>query len=102
MILTGLAPARRRLVLLVVGALVLTLVAAVTVAVLRRTDAAGSVDQATPGPVVLVPGYGGDVSDLDPLVERVRDTGRTAVVCHRRATAGPATWSPRPSGSRHW
>jgi triacylglycerol esterase/lipase EstA (alpha/beta hydrolase family) len=33
-----------------------------------------------PGPVILVPGYGGDAQMLDPLASRLRKAGRTAIV----------------------
>ena len=80
MVLEGLAPARRRLVLLVVVALLLALVAVVAVVVVRSTGGAGPVDQAEQGPVVLVPGYGGRVSSLDPLVAELRREGRSVAV----------------------
>ena len=38
------------------------------------------VDQASAGPVLLVPGYGGDTTDLAPLVAEVKREGREAVV----------------------
>ena len=38
-----------------------------------------TVDQARPGPVVVVPGYGGTARDLAPLVEQLRDDGRVVV-----------------------
>lgn len=37
-------------------------------------------EQSRPGPVLLVPGYGGDTSDLEPLVAQLRSQGREAVV----------------------
>jgi triacylglycerol lipase len=39
----------------------------------------GPADQSRPGPVIVVPGYGGTASDLDPLVEQLRRDGRTVV-----------------------
>src|SRR3954465_207795 len=33
-----------------------------------------------PGPVLLVPGYGGSTASLRPLAERIRATGRVATV----------------------
>jgi pimeloyl-ACP methyl ester carboxylesterase len=37
-------------------------------------------DQARPGPVVVVPGYGGAASALTPLVEQLHQEGRTVAV----------------------
>ncbi len=96
MVLEGLAPARRRLVLLVVGALLLALVAVVAVVVVRSTGGAGPVDQAEEGPVVLVPGYGGRVSSLDPLVAELRREGRSVAVL-RPADGARGTCAPRPA-----
>lgn len=78
--LSTLAPARRRLVLVLVGLVALALVVGVAVVSVRQLRGTAVADQARPGPVVLVPGYGGSVSDLDPLVAEVRRAGRTAVV----------------------
>ena len=81
--LAGLAPARRRLLLvllaLVVGAAVL---AAVLVLRGRAGDAAaaGPVPQDEPGPVLLVPGYGGSTGSLRSLADRLTAEGRDASV----------------------
>ncbi len=78
--LSNLAPARRRLVLTLAGLLALVLVAGIVAVVVKQVRGSAVADQSAPGPVVLVPGYGGDVSDLDPLVAEVRKEGRMAVV----------------------
>ena len=78
--LSSLAPARRRLVLALLALVVLAAVVAIAVVAVRQVRGEAVADQARPGPVVLVPGYGGAVSDLDPLVAEVRREGRTAVV----------------------
>jgi pimeloyl-ACP methyl ester carboxylesterase len=78
--LSTLAPARRRLVLTVVSVVVVALLVGVVALVLHAGRGSAVADQSEPGPVVLVPGYGGDVSDLDPLVAEVRRAGRVAVV----------------------
>ncbi len=47
----------------------------------RPTGARGGVPaQGEPGPVILVPGYGGSTSALDVLASRIRATGRSATV----------------------
>jgi len=79
-VLRSLAPARRGLVLALVALVVLGVVAATAFVAVRQVRGEAVADQARPGPVVLVPGYGGTVSDLDPLVAEVRREGRTAVV----------------------
>ncbi len=78
--LDGLSPQRRRLVLAAVTVgvlLVLALLAAVAARALTTRDAA---PQDLPGPVLLVPGYGGAVGSLAPLAEALRRSGREAVV----------------------
>jgi triacylglycerol esterase/lipase EstA (alpha/beta hydrolase family) len=70
---------RRRLLL----AVTLLLVAAVAVVVAVRAwprRGGGVPDQARPGAVLLVPGYGGNQGSLAPLADRIRATGRTAIV----------------------
>lgn len=78
--LDDLAPQRRRTVLAALGLLVaLGLVVAGVVAV-RTVDGAGPADQARPGPVLLVPGYGGRVASLTPLADALREEGRDVEV----------------------
>ena len=79
-VLSSLAPARRRLVLALLALVVLAAVVAIAAVAVRQMRGEAVADQARPGPVVLVPGYGGAVSDLDPLVAEVRREGRTAGV----------------------
>ncbi len=73
-------PARRRTVLVATGVLLLAAVAVVAMAVGRQPG--GPVDQSAPGPVLVLPGYGGNTSDLDPLVAQLRSGGRVVVVFH--------------------
>jgi triacylglycerol lipase len=80
------APARRRLVL----AMAVLLVAVVVVAgalfvarALRGTPAASApaeVPQDQPGPVLLVPGYGGSVLELNRLASALRSEGKDVTV----------------------
>lgn len=80
--LAGLSRARRRLVAGLVAALVLTLVALVASVVLPRATAGRPVpvSQGTPGPVLLVPGYGGSTRSLQSLADRLTAAGRNALV----------------------
>ncbi len=81
--LAGLAPARRRLLLAVLALLVVAALAAVTlVLVTRDGDAAPAapVSQEEPGPVLLVPGYGGSTGSLSSLADRLTAEGRDATV----------------------
>jgi triacylglycerol lipase len=86
-VLSSLAPARRRLMLaLFAVATVLIAVLAVVIVVRSNEPEAGSparpVVQRRPGPVLLVPGYGGSTAALDQLAKVLRNSGRTAVVFH--------------------
>jgi triacylglycerol lipase len=78
--LSSLAPARRRLVLGIL-ALVLVLAAALVVtALVRRDQPVDPVAQDDPGPVLLVPGYGGSTGSLQVLADALADQGRDARV----------------------
>ena len=84
MMLDALSPQRRRLVLVLiglVGVLILTLAATLILRINR--PAAAPVPQDQPGPVLLVPGYGGRVESLDPLAAALRTAGRDVRVVPR-------------------
>jgi triacylglycerol lipase len=80
-VLSALAPARRRLVLAVL-ALVTAALVVLGVVFFRSSDtpAAPPASQQRPGPVLLVPGYGGATGGLQTLADRLTHAGRTATV----------------------
>ena len=79
--LAGLSPARRRLFLGVAAVVVVALTALAVVLVSRASaPAAEPVSQERPGPVLLVPGYGGSTASLQPLADRLTAQGRDATV----------------------
>ncbi|WP_448640033.1 lipase family alpha/beta hydrolase [Geodermatophilus sp. URMC 63] len=84
--LAGLSPARRRLLLALLALVVVAAVAATALVLAGRADdpAPGAptvpVSQDEPGPVLLVPGYGGNGRLLTSLADRLAAEGRDATV----------------------
>lgn len=81
--LAGLSPARRRLVVTLLALVVVAVVVSGAALLLGRPPDAqgrGPVSQQTPGPVLLVPGYGGSTGAVQPLAGRLAAEGRDATV----------------------
>ena len=76
--LSSLSPARRRMALVLGAVLVAAVVLAVSVTAARRRggDSVAATAPETPGPVLLIPGYGGTTSDLTVLADVLRRHGR--------------------------
>lgn len=80
---SSLAPVRRRLALASCAVVLTLLVAAVVAVLAARGDGQArprAVPQDQPGPVLLVPGYGGSVSGLSVLAGRLREQGKDVEV----------------------
>ena len=83
MLLASLSPRRKAFV---GGLALLAVVAGSTAAALALLSRAGAAPSAAypaqnrPGPVILVPGYGGSTRALSVLASRIRVTGRAAIV----------------------
>lgn len=77
--LDALAPTRRRFVLSVVALVALAVVVAMVSLVRARPARVTPVDQSRPGPVLLVPGYGGSTASLEGLAAALRRAGRDVV-----------------------
>ena len=73
------SPARRLLLIAVAAVLVLAAGAA-AVALSSPSPPGAAAPQDSPGPVLLVPGYGGGTGGLEVLAAAVRATGRSATV----------------------
>lgn len=78
--LRSLSP-RRRLFLTASGSVVALLaVAGVFVAVHGNRSSVGSAAQGSPGPILLIPGFGGNRASLDELATRLRTAGRDVTI----------------------
>src|SRR4051794_17743805 len=80
--LDGLAPARRRFVLGTAAIAAAAVIVALVAARASRDPAADPVPQQTPGPILLVPGYGGSEIALHQLQATLKSDGRVASVVH--------------------
>jgi triacylglycerol lipase len=81
-VLAGLSPARRRVVLVLLALVAAAVVGVAAVLLVPRSASrtAERISQDRPGPVLLVPGYGGNTDALEVLAQRLDDAGRDATV----------------------
>lgn len=76
----GLAPQRRRLLLAIIAIGVAAALVGIFLAVRSSTLSVTPVAQDEPGPVLMVPGFGGSTSGLNVLAEALRGDGRDVTV----------------------
>jgi triacylglycerol lipase len=104
-VLSSLSPPRRRLVLSLLAALAV-LATGLAVLLAARAPAAREgppdvrVPPDEPGPVLLVPGYGGSRRALEVLGDRLRAEGRQVSVLTSPATAPATCGKPLPCSTR--
>lgn len=79
---SSLAPPRRRLLISLLALIVAATLAVAWHLVASRSSAANAepAPQGVPGPVLLVPGYGGSTASLAPLAVSLRAQGKTVEV----------------------
>ena len=80
--LSGLAPARRRLIVALLAAVLVAALAGIGVLVADRlaADEVQPASQDTPGPVLFVPGYGGGQGALRSLADMLAAQGRDVTI----------------------
>jgi triacylglycerol esterase/lipase EstA (alpha/beta hydrolase family) len=79
-VLAGLSPARRSVVLTLIALLTVAAAALAVVLLSGPATTAEPVEQARPGPVLLVPGYGGGTVSLQSLAAELTARGRDVTV----------------------
>lgn len=77
---SGLAPQRRRLLLAVLAIAVAASLVGIFLAVQHAGSSAAPVAQDQPGPILLVPGFGGSAGGLEVLAGTLRTDGREVAV----------------------
>jgi triacylglycerol lipase len=75
-VFSSLAPARRRLIVILLAVVLIAALAGVIAAIAGRSGTRAAAVQNVPGPVMLVPGYGGSVSSMQPLASALTGEGK--------------------------
>jgi triacylglycerol lipase len=75
-VFSSLAPARRRLVIVLLAVVIIAAISVTATVIARRATGTSPVASDVPGPVLLVPGYGGSTSSLQPLATALTAAGK--------------------------